>query len=723
MRRATLERSRSGRSWRGIRVLSLMALAAVLPLEMAEAQTASTPTRGLGRQADSRPDSLAVTPVEVAPAVAAAAAANQNAESLARFDALLEDRLGAALAGTRKFTLVARSRLGTVLGEQAFAASGFVNPRDPAAAQAMKVAGVRWLAVPRIIDFEDIVRERRFEGIDRVVSRRTIRAAVTVEVLDSTTGVVGETATLTLESIDTADEDVRARPKGGDPTSGLIESLSSDFAAQLACRLLDVAYPATILSVNGDTVTINRGDGGCLEVGQQWIASQRGAALVDPDTGENLGYDERDSGAIEVTRIEPRLARGRIIAGSIGSGAVLRSVPKGWTPSGFRAPGGGSADVLVTPGSNDRPDGAGVLSSDPRSVLAGLGPVAVVAETAAGAVSPAMLAAIETEIGGAVAGTGVRVVNPSEVIAARSSGEGEPDDDASLVRLAEAVGADWLLVAGVASAGDDSADTVVSGRQFRRVSRSIRGSWRLVAATDAASIAGGPFDGVASLMQAAENDGVATSVSRDLDQQAATAVGSTIASALAADAPEIARRRGDAAAPAAVGYVRVEAVLDGLVVPEIVQDEQGRWVVGNTSLPVLAGGAEVALDGFVVGSTPSVIDARPGPHRLTLTRQGVQSWSRSIRVTGGKKDDPQVIRAGLQLDGKTRDQYLANAAAMEGLKQGAALTAAQVEAINGFATFLQQSGYRIDRRSDDSINIDSDQVPEVMQRNSFWSRW
>ena len=32
----------------------------------------------------------------------------------------------------------------------------------------------------------------------------------------------------------------------------------------------------------------------------------------------------------------------------------------------------------------------------------------------------------------------------------------------------------------------------------------------------------------------------------------------------------------------------------------------------------MAGGAEVALDGFVIGSTPSLIDASKGPHRLTI---------------------------------------------------------------------------------------------------------
>ena len=82
-----------------------------------------------------------------------------------------------------------------------------------------------------------------------------------------------------------------------------------------------------------------------------------------------------------------------------------------------------------------------------------------------------------------------------------------------------------------------------------------------------------------------------------------------------------------------------------------------------------------------------------------------------------------VLQVGLRLAKDARDRYLENARAIEGLKAGAALTAAQVSAIEGFATFLGQSGYRIDRRESRSIDIDSDQVPEVMQWNSFWNRW
>ena len=259
---------------------------------------------GLGQGAASRLDTLAVTPVESPVSVTDAADRAGVGPALVRVEELFGERLGTSLAGTRKFTMVARSKLDAVLAEQAFAASGFVDTRDPAAAKAMQVAGVRWLAVPRVVDFEDAVRTRRFAGLDREVSRRTIRLAVSVDVLDSTSGVVGETVAVTVEATDTAYEDTRARPEGSDPTSRLIDQLATDAAAQVACRLLDVAYPATVVAANGSVVTINRGADGCLGEGQIWIATRRGDVIVDPDTGEVLGFDEADSGAVRITRVE-----------------------------------------------------------------------------------------------------------------------------------------------------------------------------------------------------------------------------------------------------------------------------------------------------------------------------------------------------------------------------------------------------------------------------------
>ena len=199
--------------------------------------------RGIGRGVAERTDSMAIAPVEIDASVEATAVADGRAESLARFRSALAASLSSDLAGMRKFAMIAREDLDPVLAEQALAGSGIVDAADPATARAMKVAGVRWLAVPRIVSFEDISRTRRFDGVERTVVRRTVRASVRLQLLDSTTGVVGETDLATIEATETADENDRALPAGGDPTNSVLERVAAEAASALSCRLLEASYP------------------------------------------------------------------------------------------------------------------------------------------------------------------------------------------------------------------------------------------------------------------------------------------------------------------------------------------------------------------------------------------------------------------------------------------------------------------------------------------------
>ena len=112
------------------RILALGLFVALVPGGVAEAapQIGSDPARGIGQGAAGRIDSLAVAPIEVSAAIETAARADGRAEALARFESVLADRLGTTLAGTRKFTMVARDRLvGPLLDEQAFAGTALVN--------------------------------------------------------------------------------------------------------------------------------------------------------------------------------------------------------------------------------------------------------------------------------------------------------------------------------------------------------------------------------------------------------------------------------------------------------------------------------------------------------------------------------------------------------------------------------------------------------------------
>ncbi|MAD18773.1 MAG: hypothetical protein CMJ52_00915 [Planctomycetaceae bacterium] len=685
---------------------------------VAVAVSAATAQSGLGAGDADRSESLAVAPVDVAAATQLAADAEGRESPLARIREAIESRLTGDLAATRKFRMVTRSRLDAVLAEQSLAASGFVDADDPSTAKSLRIAGVRWLAVPRIIDFEDLTRKRGFDGIERTVERRTIRIGLSVEILDTTTGVVGETATVTLERTDTVDENDRALPKGGDATNRLLGEIASEVSQTICCRVLDVAYPASVLAVGDGVVTFNRGDGGCVESGSTWIVSSRGEPLVDPDTGASLGYDERERGAVVVSNVGPRFSRARITAGGAGKGDVIRPAPSGWSP-----PADYAAASALTGSPTERARPASPRASDESGGLASLGPVAVFVRGNVEGMPSNTATALAASIGGALAAEGLAAVRPADIVESLRPGDAdrEIESDASLVRLAAAVGARSVMLVDLATMDRQIRRVEVNGTRTSMRETVLRGGWRLLASGTGAADAGDYFTVRAGSMASRGGGAAQVEIDEDLAGRLYTETARTIAGQLRADASRLSAG-GDDAGPD-LGYLEVDVVIEGLSVPEIVPEGEDGWRITGTDLPVLAGGAEVALDGFVVCTTPCGIAADRGPHRMTITRNGAEAWSRSIMVLQGTESTPQRISVGLRLDDEERRRWIENAAIFEGLKRDAALTAAEVAQIRGFAQFLRQSGFRIDRRRDESIRVDTDQAPVIEQWNSFWNRW
>lgn len=682
--------------------------------------SAATAQTGLGNGAANRPDSLAVGPVDIAAATEVAAEAEGRAVTLARLQEAIEARLATDLAATRKFTMVTRSQLDTVLAEQSLAASGFIDADDPSSARALRVAGVRWLAVPRIVDFEDMTRTRRFEGIERTIERRTIRLGLSVEILDTTTGVVGETASVSIERTNAADENDRALPKGGDATNRLIGEMAAEASALVTCRVLDTAYPASVLAIGNGVVTFNRGDGGCVENGSTWIVSSRGEPLVDPDTGETLGYDETERGAVVVSNVGPRFSRARLTAGDAGKGDVIRPAPEGWSPPADYAAAGTRPAAKGTD-DDDRGD-AGRGSGRPAG-LASLGPVAIVVRGDVEGLPANTATALAANIGGALAAEGVAAVRPADLVESIRPGEADAaiESDASIVRIAAAVGARSVMLVDLATMDQQIRRVEVNGQRTSMRETVLRGGWRLLSSGTGAAEAGDYFTVRAGSMASDGGGAARVEVDEDLAGRLYTEASRTIASQLRADAGEM-FGGGDAAGPD-LGFLKVDVIIEGLSVPEIVPDGDDGWRITGTDLPVLVGGAEVALDGFVVCTTPCGIAAERGPHRMTITRNGAEAWSRSIMVLQGTESAPQRISVGLRLDDEERRRWVENATIFEGLKRDAALTAAEVARIRGFAQFLRQSGFRIDQRRDESIRVDTDQAPVIEQWNSFWNRW
>lgn len=269
---------------------------------------------------------LAVSAIKPLPSLSSAMTASGKANSLARvveaYDSQLIDRLNAS----RKFEIVGRSDLKEVIKEQELAASGNVASGDPNAAQAGQLAGAKYLLVGTIDDFEDATEKMEFANLNRVGYKRKIRLSTTAKIYDSTTGKLMESVNVRLEKKDDR-MDQEAIQRNAEQTDALLLEITRDAAEQIATRVADVVFPIRVLIKRDTQITINRGEGTGVEVGQMFNVYALGEQLVDPDTGEVLGSEEVMVGKARIESVRPKFSTAEVLEDmGIAKGAVLRPV-------------------------------------------------------------------------------------------------------------------------------------------------------------------------------------------------------------------------------------------------------------------------------------------------------------------------------------------------------------------------------------------------------------
>jgi hypothetical protein len=146
---------------------------------------------------------------------------------------------------------------------------------------------------------------------------------INAQVIDTATG--GIKTTFYLKSSFATGKQV-VNSKGGRPNSVHFTKMAKSVSAQMADQLVDAVFPMRVLNVQGDQVWINRGKDGGLKKGDILKVFRPGVALIDPDTGENLGSAEYLIGEISVTRVNPKftIAKGKKLDEPIQKGDIVR---------------------------------------------------------------------------------------------------------------------------------------------------------------------------------------------------------------------------------------------------------------------------------------------------------------------------------------------------------------------------------------------------------------
>ena len=270
---------------------------------------------------------IAISSIKPTPALDASLKPDKKLE-LGRILESMNSQLISAISATRKFEVVGRSDLNDILKEQDLGASGNVDAKT--AAQAGKLAGAKYLLVTTVDDFQDYVETATFEGTGRSATKRIFRLSVVGKLYDSSNGKLIESANLQTGNGEFKDisENKSYTTKDGNLTDEMMVAVSRNLAEKIANRFADVIFPAKILVKRDKLVTINRGEGGGVAVGDTFNVFAVGAELIDPDTKESLGHEEVKVGKVKISQVNPKTSLADILDDTgIDTGAVLRKAP------------------------------------------------------------------------------------------------------------------------------------------------------------------------------------------------------------------------------------------------------------------------------------------------------------------------------------------------------------------------------------------------------------
>lgn len=245
---------------------------------------------------------------------------NQLQQVVESLDGQLIDRVNA----TRKFELVSRSDLKDIMTEQSFAASGNVDANDKSAAKQFKLAGAKYLLVTALDGFKDFSENSVVGETGQSATIRVLSLSCVAKIYDSTTGKLLESANFQIRK-ETRQLSLKRGSENAALSDELLVGVSRDMAEKVANRVADVIFPAKVIAKRDQQITINRGDGTGIAIGQVWNVYAVGEELIDPDTKESLGKEEVLVGTARISAVQPKVSTAQILEDTgIDKGAVLR---------------------------------------------------------------------------------------------------------------------------------------------------------------------------------------------------------------------------------------------------------------------------------------------------------------------------------------------------------------------------------------------------------------
>ncbi len=680
---------------------------------------------------------LAISEITATKAVLAQARAQGQLNVLEQILQGSDTQLSDTLSKTKRFTIVARSGINwkAIFGEQEITDSGDIDPSDQQAAQAFKMAGAKYIATVTADNYQDYTERMVVEGGfgASAAERRIIQLQATLQIWDSTTAKLLESASITLDDSGSSEVMAGARADGR-KTNALIGRMTKNFAVKAANLIMDALVPAKVVGAFDGQITFTRGKGTGVEVGQVWEVFYPGEEMFDPDTGESYGSEEIHLGWAKVTSVLPKFAKAKAIEDNgIDRGNILRHSPEGLpadvasnaspsgsasAPSGAGAAGAHQPAPAAAPPSAHQPAPAAASAAPPAKPIK----LALFVRNVSPDVPDEKVSVLESYITAWLTSNQIEVINRAELLNAVSAfattganaGTGDPmntmtdrllSDQSSAVALARNLGADGLLIATITSLITDLRQVRHPERgNYDNIFYTLDIQWNVLDGGTGGSIASG-------LAQANEGLRQTESLTRTFNidkllRQDAEKIGQEVRTAMAKPTT-----RKPTAVAEATG-VQVRITLADLSVPEIVKQPNGEYIIGANRYQMEPMACSFIVDGMLAGTVPGVVPITPGPHKIRIERPMVETYEKFMVVRPGMS---LTIPVALSIEG--RRQWMEQTKFFESLKDGAVMREAELAKAKALAEFLSNSRLNIDTSNLNTLGVNTPTVWSQLLEN------
>lgn len=258
------------------------------------------------------------------------------------------------------------------------------------------------------------------------------------------------------------------------------------------------------------------------------------------------------------------------------------------------------------------------------------------------------------------------------------------NESTSALRLAQNLGADYILLTTIASFGTDERAYTGNDVTTDTYRGTLRLTYRLAETARGGEVAGDTVRASGTLRKSAGLQITSTDFRNALLEKAAADL-----------AQRLIARRGDLPTvdpdSRLVNVAIACTVTDFRTLPNAGLNEHNEVVLGSGYADAYALNVVVELDGIVLGNAPGEFNIAPGLHKLRLTREGFKPFARTINAFDG-----QTLTVPMQMSEEGFARWKDVVATLTGLENNRKLTDAEVKVLEGYAKMFRQSGIKVD---------------------------